>query len=95
MIKISLENGPTLSFESKLSSKDRDRLPDSAYGLPKERKYPLNDANHVKSAIRFFKNCPDNQKHILAIRICRAAKKYGVEISKDSDVYKWAYNNSK
>lgn len=91
MITISIENGPVISLESKLTTKQRDKLPSSAYGLPEERKYPLTDANHVRSAIRFFSSCPDEKKHMLAVRICRAAKKFNVEIAKDSAVYKWAH----
>lgn len=92
MINISLENGTIISIESKLDSKDRDKLPDSAYGIPELRKYPLTDANHVRSAISYFSKAPAEYKHSLAVRICRAAKKYGVEISKDSPVYKAAHN---
>ena len=92
MIKISLESGMSISIESKLNSKDRDELPDSAYGIPELRKYPLTDANHVRSAISYFGKAPAKYKHSLAIRICRAAKKFGVEISKDSPVYKAAHS---
>ena len=32
---------------AKLTAKVRDKLPASAFGLPKERKYPMEDAEHA------------------------------------------------
>lgn len=37
--------------ERKLSYQDREDLPDSVFALPKERKYPIIDANHAKNAL--------------------------------------------
>ena len=98
MIEISLENGTVISIESALSSKDYDKPKEfssdekkaiSVFGsIPELRKFPLIDANHVRMAIRYFNSAPAEYKHELAVRICRAAKKYGVEISEDSPVYK-------
>ena len=73
--------------ENKLSSKDKKKLPSSIYGLPEERKYPLNDKKHVISAISYFGKCDDDKKKELAINIIKASKKYGVNISKDSEIY--------
>lgn len=67
--------------EAKLSTKDRDKLKDSDFGVPALRKYPLTDANHVRSAIRYFDKCPEKYKPILAKRIKAAAKKFGVELN--------------
>ena len=36
---------------SHLSQKERDALPDKAFAFPTERKEPLVDANHVRSAL--------------------------------------------
>ena len=72
--------------ESNLSSKERNELKDSQFGLPEDRKYPLNDADHVRSAIKLFGHCEESKKTQLAKRINAAAKKYGVEIKKDSAV---------
>lgn len=91
MIEISLENGTVISIESALSSKERSNLPVSAFGIPELRKFPLTDANHVRMAIRYFNSAPAKYKHELAVRICRVAKKYVVEISEDSPVYKEAH----
>lgn len=67
--------------EAKLSTKDRDKLKDSDFGVPALRKFPLTDANHVRSAIRYFDKCPEKYKPILAKRIKAAAKKYGVDLN--------------
>lgn len=75
-------------LERKLDAESRNKMKDSTFGLPEERKYPLNDASHVKSAIAFFKYCPADKKHSLAKRIISAAKRFGVKISEDSRVWK-------
>ena len=78
-------------LEEKLDAESRNKMKDSSFGLPEERKYPLNDASHVKSAIAFFRYCPADKKHSLARRIISAAKKFGVVVSKDSKVWKIAH----
>ncbi len=35
---------------SELTSRKRDRLPDSTFGLPEERKYPMPDTSHAANA---------------------------------------------
>lgn len=35
---------------SKLSSKSRNKLPKSDFGLPRERKFPMPDKNHAANA---------------------------------------------
>jgi len=35
---------------AKLSEKKRESLPDSKFGLPEERKYPMPDASHARNA---------------------------------------------
>jgi hypothetical protein len=82
--------------KSDIGSKERKELPDSAFGLPSERKYPLYgedgkaDASSVKSAIKLFGHCADNKKAGLAKKIKTAAGKCGVIISPDSEVAKYA-----
>ena len=63
-------------------------LPNSAFGIPEDRKFPLNDARHVRSAIHLFGHAAEDKKKALARRIRSAAKKYGVEIPETSQVYK-------
>lgn len=49
------------------------------YGLPKLKKYPMPDASHVRSAIKFFNYVsPENEKE-LARAILKRMKEYGVD----------------
>lgn len=36
---------------AELTSAHRNSLPKSSFGLPGERKYPINDANHARAAL--------------------------------------------
>jgi hypothetical protein len=78
--------------ENKLNAKDRNALPDKIFGLPDERKYPLNDEEHVRAAIKFFKYCPSAKRNILAANINKQAKQFGIQlnISKDNPFFKLA-----
>ena len=76
-------------MEAELSTEERNDLKASQFGLPEERKFPLTDAKHVRSAISYFHTCPENKKAQLAKRIKSAAKKFGVEINPDSSVMKY------
>lgn len=76
-------------MEAELSTKERNELDDSVFGLPDDRKYPLTDAAHVKSAISYFHKCPESKKKRLAMRIRRAAKKFNVTIGEDAEVNKY------
>ena len=75
--------------EAKLKAAARNDLPDSDFGLPEDRKYPLNDAAHVKAAIKMFSHCPDAKKDKLAKRITTAMGKFGIDtkFNKDSPMY--------
>jgi len=83
--------------ESKLTKKQRDKLSDDDFGLPKERKYPLTDENHVKSAIRFFNKCDDDKKPILARNILGAISKLDLKDIdyKESDWFTYANDKIK
>jgi hypothetical protein len=73
---------------AKLSEKKRDKLPDSKFAFPKERKEPLTDARHVRAASARFNQVEDvskSEKQEAKKRIERAAKKYGVHLSKEPD----------
>ena len=81
----------TLGFMAEaMNAKERNSLSDSQFGLPEDRKYPMPDAKHVRSAIKLFGHCEESKKPQLAKRIMKFAKKYGVEVPKDSEVYKYA-----
>ena len=77
--------------EDKLTAKERNNLKDSSFGLPDKRSYPLNNADHVKSAIHLFGHCPENRKKELARNISKAANKYGIEIGPDTQVAKYLH----
>ena len=76
-------------MEAELSAEERNNLKASQFGLPEERKFPLTDAKHVRSAISYFHTCPEDKKAQLAKRIKSAAKKFGVEINPDSPITKY------
>ena len=82
------------TYLMEMTKKERDSIPDSQFGLEEERKYPLNSAEHVRSAIKLFGHCPENRKHHLAKRIMDAAKKYRVEVKENTEVYKYANNKA-
>ena len=72
---------------SELDQKDRDKLSDSKYAFPKERKEPLEDASHVRNAIARFnqvKGVSDDERDAAWKRILAAAKKFGVEVKEKS-----------
>jgi hypothetical protein len=67
-----------------LSTAEKDRMDDSTFAFPKERKEPLNDATHVRNAIARFdqvEGVSDAERDAAWKRITAAAKKYDVEVS--------------
>jgi len=84
-----------LANEAKLSTADRNALPNSAFGLPAERKYPLflktkeESMSHIKNAIQFFHFCPEKDRKQLAKNIEKAAKEHDIEITENSLVRKY------
>lgn len=71
---------------SGLSTAQRDRLSDTKFAFPDERKEPLNDAKHVRNAIARFdqvEDVSDAERDRAWKRIKTAAKKYDVEIEAD------------
>lgn len=78
-------------LESKLTYANRNKLQDKEFGLPSERKYPLNDKSHVLSAIKFFKFAKKNQRRELAKNINIKLNKYDmkVNVDKDNPFYKY------
>lgn len=68
--------------ESKLSTKERNRLDDKTFGIPDERKYPLNDKSHVIQAARMFNKADEKDKPELAKRILKKAKEFNIDTSR-------------
>ncbi len=63
-----------------ISYDERKNLPDSVFGLPERREYPMPDAAHVRAAEAYFRYCPEDLKPKLARAIMTRAKEYGVDI---------------
>lgn len=63
-----------------LDTAERRELPDSMYGLPERREYPMPDAAHVRAAEAYFRYCPEDLKPRLAKAILERAAQYGVNI---------------
>lgn len=63
-----------------LSSQERRELPDSDYGLPERREYPMPDAAHVRAAEAYFRYCPEDLKPRLARAILAKGREYGVDV---------------
>ena len=47
----------------------RKDIPDSDFGIPSLRKYPMHDEKHVRLAIKFFNRCPKGYEKELAKNI--------------------------
>lgn len=76
--------------EAALSTKKRNSLPDSVFGLPRLRMYPLTDSSHVKQAIKMFGHCKDPEdKKTLAANIVKAMETHKVtmKIGKKNPLY--------
>jgi hypothetical protein len=70
-----------------LDAEDRNKLSDSTFAFPKERKEPLNDARHVRNAIARFdqvQDVTDKERDEAFRRIKKAAAKFGVEVTEKS-----------
>jgi hypothetical protein len=67
-----------------LSTAEKDRLDDSVFAFPKQRKEPLTDARHVRNAIARFdqvEGVSDADRDQAWQRILAAAKRYDVAVS--------------
>jgi hypothetical protein len=67
-----------------LSTSDREKLPESVYAFPKQRKEPLTDASHVRNAIARFdqvEGVSDEEREQAFANIKKAAKHYDVEMT--------------
>jgi hypothetical protein len=74
----------TTGHSEGMSTAEKDRLSDSQFAFPDERKEPLNDAAHVRNAIARFdqvEGVSDAERDRAWERILTAAKKFDVEVS--------------
>ena len=67
-------------MSDRISYKEMEELPDSVFGLPERREYPMPDAAHVRAAEAYFRYCPEELKPKLAKAILKRAKQFGVDI---------------
>lgn len=67
------------AMEANLTAAERRALKDSDFGLPETRQWPLNDENHVRSAITNFHWCPQEKQRELAKNILKAMRKFGMK----------------
>ena len=70
-----------------LDSKDREKLPDSAYAFPKQRKEPITDASHVKNALARFdqvEGVSDSDRDLAFENIKKAADYYDINVEEKS-----------
>lgn len=72
---------------TKLDEKDRDSLAKTQFAFEKQRKEPLEDADHVRSAVARFnqvEGVTDAERDEAWKRIQAAAKRFRVELHEDS-----------
>ncbi|MCM1451075.1 MAG: hypothetical protein NC102_02350 [Clostridium sp.] len=67
-------------MSDRLSYEEKKALPDSVFGLPERREYPMPDAEHVRAAEAYFRDCPEELKPKLARAILQRAKEFGVDV---------------
>jgi len=76
------DNEDKLELQAKeQTTKERNELDDSQFAYPEGRKLPINDAAHVRNALARFNqtDLPAGVKGKVLAKICRAAKKFGIE----------------
>ena len=66
--------------DSNVKHSDEDSEDPYKYGVPEQKKFPLPDANHVRSAIKFFNYVDPKYEKQLAQAILKRAKEYEVNI---------------
>jgi hypothetical protein len=78
---------PAKQMARPLSTAQRNRLPDRDFAFTRKRKEPLNDADHVRSAIRRFEQVTgvsDAERDAAWKKIKAAARKHDIEMSHSS-----------
>jgi hypothetical protein len=70
-----------------LDSQERDKLPETVFAFPKQRKEPLTDASHVKNALARFdqvQDVSDKDRDLAFANIKKAAEHYGVNVEEEN-----------
>jgi len=79
-------------LEEKLSTKERNQLPDSEFGIPSLRKYPLDSEARVRSAIKFFSYVDKEHEEELARNIIKKMHEYEIPmdtVGKNNRLHKY------
>ena len=82
---------------AKLTAAELKALPESQFGLPKARKFPMPDETHVTKAIQFFRYAKPEERKELDANINRRAKELGmkVKVQPSSAFFKYCSPNIK
>lgn len=78
---------PPQDEHGKLNSQEREKLPDTAYAFPKERKEPMTDGSHVRNALARFdqvEGVSDSDRDLAFANIKKAAQHYNIEVEEKS-----------
>lgn len=70
----------TTIMDDRISYREKKELPDSVFGLPERREYPMPDAAHVRAAEAYFRYCPEELRPQLARAIVERAREFGVDV---------------
>lgn len=68
----------TIITENKLDSATRNNIESKDFGIPTKRKYPLNDEEHVRAAIRMFNHVNKEDEETLAKNIIKKLNKFNI-----------------
>ena len=79
------------STKQQVQEEWRAELPDKSFGIPEDRKFPLDSEQHVRSAIKLFGHAQEDKKKKLARRIASVAKKYNIDIPQSTQCYKYLH----
>jgi hypothetical protein len=73
--------------KGKLTTEERNDLPESVFAFPKQRKEPLTSASHVRNAVARFDqvdDVSDKDRDLAWANIRKAAEHYHVEVEAES-----------
>ena len=73
--------------QGRLSTQEKNDLPESVFAFPKQRKEPMTDATHVRNALARFdqvKDVSDADRDLAFANIQKAARHYKMEMTEGS-----------
>lgn len=63
--------------EAYVSQKERDKMPASEFGDPKNRRFPVKDEKHFRAAVKLLGRIPAAERPAIKARLKRIAEKHG------------------